>query len=61
MCAAARSWSCASRRNKGPRARVKHIPRKRFGQHFLADGAIIDARQQLSLRHGLAFAKKHFR
>jgi 16S rRNA (adenine1518-N6/adenine1519-N6)-dimethyltransferase len=22
---------------------VKHIPRKRFGQHFLADGAIIDA------------------
>ena len=22
---------------------MKHIPRKRFGQHFLADGAIIDA------------------
>jgi 16S rRNA (adenine1518-N6/adenine1519-N6)-dimethyltransferase len=22
---------------------VKHIPRKRFGQHFLADPAVIDA------------------
>jgi len=22
---------------------MKHIPRKRFGQHFLADGGIIDA------------------
>ena len=24
-------------------ARMKHIPRKRFGQHFLSDGGIIDA------------------
>jgi 16S rRNA (adenine1518-N6/adenine1519-N6)-dimethyltransferase len=32
--------SCASSRNK-PEA-VKHIPRKRFGQHFLVDGALID-------------------
>ena len=22
---------------------MKHIPRKRFGQHFLSDGGIIDA------------------
>jgi 16S rRNA (adenine1518-N6/adenine1519-N6)-dimethyltransferase len=22
---------------------VKHVARKRFGQHFLADGAVIDA------------------
>jgi 16S rRNA (adenine1518-N6/adenine1519-N6)-dimethyltransferase len=22
---------------------MRHIPRKRFGQHFLADGGIIDA------------------
>jgi len=41
---------CVSRPNEpGPHARpgrvlvvMKHIPRKRFGQHFLADDAIID-------------------
>ena len=22
---------------------MKHVPRKRFGQHFLSDGGIIDA------------------
>jgi 16S rRNA (adenine1518-N6/adenine1519-N6)-dimethyltransferase len=32
-------WSCASRPNKP----MKHIPRKRFGQHFLSDRGIIDA------------------
>lgn len=32
-------WKCASRRN----SRMKHIARKRFGQHFLTDGGIIDA------------------
>jgi 16S rRNA (adenine1518-N6/adenine1519-N6)-dimethyltransferase len=26
-----------------PAASMKHIPRKRFGQHFLSDGGIIDA------------------
>ena len=31
-----RTWSTASHRNK-----MKHIPRKRFGQHFLTDKTII--------------------
>jgi 16S rRNA (adenine1518-N6/adenine1519-N6)-dimethyltransferase len=40
--------SCVSGHNKLTRlqddsASVKHIPRKRFGQHFLVDGALIDA------------------
>lgn len=36
--------SCASRRCDGARMKHgKHIPRKRFGQHFLADGSIIEA------------------
>lgn len=37
------SWSCASRPSKRFAARMKHIARKRFGQHFLTDGGIIDA------------------
>ena len=32
--------SCASRRSEGA---VKHIARKRFGQHFLSDPGVIDA------------------
>jgi 16S rRNA (adenine1518-N6/adenine1519-N6)-dimethyltransferase len=36
MCEAARSSNCVNRPSK-------HIPRKRFGQHFLADVSIIDA------------------
>ena len=39
MCVNAPTWSCASRPNKP----MKHIARKRFGQHFLRDGGIIDA------------------
>ena len=35
-CAATRLWRCAS-------PAVKHIARKRFGQHFLTDMGIIDA------------------
>ena len=35
----ARTSSTANRR----KVDVKHIPRKRFGQHFLTDGGIIDA------------------
>jgi 16S rRNA (adenine1518-N6/adenine1519-N6)-dimethyltransferase len=31
-------WRCASRRLD-----LKHIPRKRFGQHFLADPGVVDA------------------
>ncbi len=34
-------WKCASQPRFDPH--VKHIPRKRFGQHFLTDGGIIDA------------------
>ena len=34
--------SCARRRNEPP-ASVKHIARKRFGQHFLVDRSVIDA------------------
>ena len=34
--------SCATRRNEPP-ATVKHIARKRFGQHFLIDRSVIDA------------------
>ena len=34
--------SCATRRNEPP-ASVKHIARKRFGQHFLVDRSVIDA------------------
>jgi 16S rRNA (adenine1518-N6/adenine1519-N6)-dimethyltransferase len=32
-------WSCAKHRSNNA---VKHIPRKRFGQHFLADHGIIE-------------------
>src|SRR3954468_14054050 len=39
-CAAARMWRCGSR---PPDLTLKHIPRKRFGQHFLSDPAIVDA------------------
>lgn len=36
--------NCVSRRFDGnPLKHGKHIPRKRFGQHFLADGGIIEA------------------
>lgn len=35
--------SCANHRNDHVCTLVKHIPRKRFGQHFLADAGIIDA------------------
>ena len=34
--------SCATRRNEPP-ATVKHMARKRFGQHFLIDRSVIDA------------------
>jgi 16S rRNA (adenine1518-N6/adenine1519-N6)-dimethyltransferase len=34
-------WSFASRRSDG--GSMKHIPRKRFGQHFLSDGGVIEA------------------
>ena len=34
--------SCATRRNEPP-ASVKHIARKRFGQHFLVDRSVLDA------------------
>jgi len=34
---------CASRRSKALVKHGTHIPRKRFGQHFLADQGIIDA------------------
>ena len=34
-------WNTASHRNKLPR--VKHIPRKRFGQNFLTDQGIIES------------------
>lgn len=38
------TWKCASRRSEGLfLSATRHIPRKRFGQHFLADGGIIDA------------------
>lgn len=37
-------WKCASRHSKFNHVKHgKHIPRKRFGQHFLADGGIIEA------------------
>ena len=36
---AAPTWSCASPRSSA----LKHLPRKRFGQHFLADAGVIDA------------------
>jgi 16S rRNA (adenine1518-N6/adenine1519-N6)-dimethyltransferase len=39
-CADALMSSGANRLNRGA---VKHIPRKRFGQHFLADAGVIDA------------------
>ena len=36
--------SCASRHSDADQMKHgKHIPRKRFGQHFLADGSIIEA------------------
>jgi 16S rRNA (adenine1518-N6/adenine1519-N6)-dimethyltransferase len=35
--------SCASRRSEALVKHGAHIPRKRFGQHFLADQGIIDA------------------
>lgn len=40
------TWRCASRRSDGPARGVllsRHVPRKRFGQHFLADPAVIEA------------------
>ena len=37
---AALTWKCVNRPNN---LTVEHIPRKRFGQHFLADAHIIDA------------------
>jgi len=37
-------WKCVSRRNESFAVKVgQHVARKRFGQHFLADGGIIDA------------------
>ncbi|MEY4882203.1 MAG: hypothetical protein RIS34_57 [Pseudomonadota bacterium] len=37
------TWTCARRHNKTPDVKHgNHIPRKRFGQHFLADRAIIE-------------------
>ncbi len=49
MCAVAPSCSCASlpsetgaRLSGGWLPAVKHVARKRFGQHFLADSAVID-------------------
>ncbi len=41
-------WRCARRRSDGarplrPLAGVRHLPRKRFGQHFLADRSVIEA------------------
>ncbi len=39
----ARTWKCASHRSDDKIARMKHIPRKRFGQHFLTDAGIVDA------------------
>jgi len=42
MCAVALTSNTASRRNRQARV-LKHIARKRFGQHFLADGATIEA------------------
>jgi 16S rRNA (adenine1518-N6/adenine1519-N6)-dimethyltransferase len=49
MCAVGPLSTCASRRSDRTSARrqelrrVKHIARKRFGQHFLADSGIIDS------------------
>jgi 16S rRNA (adenine1518-N6/adenine1519-N6)-dimethyltransferase len=42
MCAVALTSNTASRRNRQARV-LKHIARKRFGQHFLADSATIEA------------------
>lgn len=37
-------WNCVTTRSESPfLSAPKHIARKRFGQHFLADGGIIDA------------------
>ena len=37
-------WNCVTTRSESPFLNaLKHIPRKRFGQHFLADGGIVDA------------------
>jgi 16S rRNA (adenine1518-N6/adenine1519-N6)-dimethyltransferase len=48
ICARAPTSSCATRRCDGltadaKEAALKHIPRKRFGQHFLVDEAITEA------------------
>ena len=49
MCAPGPMWKCVRRRSSvgfGASAlspSMKHIARKRFGQHFLTDGGIIDA------------------
>jgi 16S rRNA (adenine1518-N6/adenine1519-N6)-dimethyltransferase len=38
------TWKCVSHRSESPFLNAtRHIPRKRFGQHFLTDGGIIDA------------------
>jgi 16S rRNA (adenine1518-N6/adenine1519-N6)-dimethyltransferase len=46
MCGRAPTSRCASRRSEpagaARRPRLKHIARKRFGQHFLADPSVID-------------------
>ena len=37
-------WSCVTTRSESLFLNaLKHIPRKRFGQHFLADGGVVDA------------------
>lgn len=45
MCAAGPTWSSGIRRvpDVALRPALKHLARKRFGQHFLTDSAIIDA------------------
>ncbi len=40
---AVRTWSSANPRNEQLSAGMKHIARKRFGQHFLSDQGIIEA------------------
>ena len=43
-CAAGPTSKCGTRRREWPyRVAVKHLARKRFGQHFLTDRSVIDA------------------
>ncbi len=44
-CAPAPTSNCVNR--PGSEQRLKHIPRKRFGQHFLADHSVLDRIVQL--------------